>query len=399
MSVWCCSVPHYLVGLEYRREPKLIGQPLALLDPEERVLDVSPEAHSSGVYYGMPARQAKTRCPDMLLQHADMVKCQEEQGALVSTIAECGLTTEQYTWGEVYLDLHQVATTAESVRPILRDMGKQVRRVLGNSLQAKGGWDTGKFTARAAARYAKPNSMRLVDRSDEERFLKPLSLTLLPLPPNALQDLFRLGICTLGDFARLPKTEVWQRFGKVGKIAQQWAKGRDNRPISGNAIILPQPTSIDFDPPTGSHTRVLEKTINYLRPHLLQLENQLTGCRRLRLELKFDNAEARVIDCVFVEPVGDGRRLRDTLSHRFQILNWPAELALLKFTLLETSELVTRQLTLFDMDQDRSPLLDLYQKLSRRHGQIFYRAEQVDERNPIAARRIHLDDFSAEGPA
>ncbi len=399
MSVWCCSVPNYLVGLEYRREPSLVGKPLALLDTEEHVLDVSADAQASGVCYGMPARQARTRCPDLLIRDADLIRCQEEQGALVSAIADCGLTTEVYGWGEVYLDLHQVATTADSVRPILQDLGKQVRGVLGDSINATGGWDTGKFTARAAARCAKPNSMHLVDRQNEERFLKPLPLTLLPLPPNSMQELYRLGVTTLGLYARLPATEVWQRFGKVGKIAQLWAKGRDDRPVSANAIVLPQPTSIDFDPPTGSHTDVLERTLNCLRPPLLELESQLSGCRRLRLELKFDNDETRVIDCTFIEPVGDGRKLRDTLSHQFATLNWPAELTTLKFTLLETSELVTRQLTLFDMDQDRSPLLDLYYKLSRRHGSIFYRAQLVDERHPIAAQRVTLDDFSRVGLA
>ncbi len=395
MSVWCCTVPNYLIGLEYRHNPKLAGRPLALLDPDERVLDVSPEAWSSGVYIGMSPRQAQTRCPDLLLRHVDMTNCRAEQSALVATIAECGLRVEEYGWGGAYLDLSTVATTSESVRPILIEMGKQVRHVLGDSLRAKGGWDTGKFTARAAASRAKSNSMVLVDRNDEERFLKPLSITLLPLPPYALQQLYRLGIVTLGQFARLPSTEVWQRFGNAGKVAQHWARGRDDRPVCSNVTLSPGPTSIDFDPPTASHTSVLEKTLSKLRPHLLVLERELAGCRRLRLELKFDNGETRVIECAFVEPVGDDRRLRATLSHKFQTLNWPAELATLQFTLLETGELVMRQLTLFDMDEDHSPLLKLSETLHRRHGPVFYLARLTDEDHPISGRRVTLNNLSS----
>lgn len=395
MSVWCCRVPNYLIGLEQRHHPELAGRPLVLLDPDEHVLDVSPEARSSGVYAGMTPRQALTRCPDLLVRQADMPSCRAEQGALIATIANCGLKVEEYAWGGAYLDLSPVAATADEVRPIVVDMAKQVRRVLGDSQQAMGGWDTGKFTARAAATFAKPNSLQFVDRKNEERFLNPLPITLLPLPPYPLQRLYRLGIGTLGQFARLPAAEVWRQFGQAGKVAQRWAKGQDDRPVCPNAKIVPEPISIDFDPPSDSHLRVLETTLNGLRPHLLDLENQMSGCRRLLLDLKFDNGETRSIDCVFVEPVGDDRRLRETLSHQLQTLNWPAELATLRFTLLETAELVARQLTLFDMDEDRSPLLGLSQKLYRRYGPIFFQARLTDECHPIAERRVTLSNLSS----
>lgn len=394
MSVWCCSVQNFLVGLEQRHHPELGGRPLALLDPDEHVLDVSPEAWSSGVCFDMTPRQAQTRCPDLLLREVDMSSCRAEQSALIATIAECGLPVEECAWGRAYLDLGTVATTSESARPILSEMGKQVRRVLGDTQRATGGWDTSKFTARAAASQAKPNSMQFVERKDEELFLKPLPITLLPLPPYSLQPLYRLGIVTLGQFARLPGAEVLQRFGNAGKVAQRWARGQDDRPVSSNVTILPHPIAIDFDPPTGSHTNVLETTLSKLRPHLLQLEHELAGCRRLRLELKFDNGATRSIDCAFVEPVSDSRRLRSTLSHQLETLNWPAELTSLQFTLLETGELVARQLTLFDVDGDRSQLLELSQTLSHRHGAIFYQARLTDEGHPITGRRVTLNNLS-----
>ncbi|MCL4531410.1 MAG: hypothetical protein M1282_18655 [Chloroflexi bacterium] len=386
---------NFLIGLEACHHPELAGRPLALLDPNERVLDVSPEARSSGVYSGMTPRQALTRCPDLIVREADISRCRAEQGALIATIANCGLKVEESGWGSAYLDLSPVATTSDEVKPIVVDMAKQVRRVLGDSQKAMGGWDTGKFTARAAATFAKPNSLQFIDRKNEEQFLNPLPITLLPLPPYPLQRLYRLGIETLGQFAGLPSSEVWRQFGQAGKVAQRWAKGKDDRPVCQNVKTVPQAVSLDFDPPTALHTRVLETTLNALRPHLIELENQMSGCRRLLLELKFDNGETRAIDCVFVEPVGDDRRLRATLSHELQILNWPAELATLRFTLLEIGELVARQLTLFDMDEDLSPLLELTRKLYRRYGAIFFQARVTDERHPLSGYRVTLSNLSS----
>jgi hypothetical protein len=61
--------------------------------------------------------------------------------------------------------------------------------------------------------------MRLVDKTDEVFFLTPLPVTLPPLPSQLLQHLHWLGICTLGQYAGLPESTVWQRFGRAGKLA------------------------------------------------------------------------------------------------------------------------------------------------------------------------------------
>ncbi len=388
MSVLCCRVPDFLIGLAERQEPKWMGRPLALLDANERVSAASPEARLSGVAVQMSARQAQMRCPDVLLSLLDTAACQQKQSAFVGTLAECGLPVEAQTWGVAYVDLREVARTGRTVQPICAEMGKQVRRLLGDTLAPSLGWDTGKFIARAASSCARPGHMRLVEHSDEERFLNPLSITLLPLPELALQQLTWLGITTLGQFARLPATAVWQRFGQAGKLAQQWARGRDDRSVSPTATMAPQPVSVDFDPPTALHTPVLEAALSALRSPLSSLAHQLQGCRRLRLDLRFVEGSTRVIDCTFVEPVSEESRVRATVSHQLQILEWPAELETLRVTLLETGELVARQLTLFEIEEESSPLVELARQLSRRYGERFFQPRLVDERHPLPERRF-----------
>lgn len=388
MSVLCCQVPDFLVGLARRNQPDLSERPLALLGADERVWAVSREAQLSGVSTQMTPRQAQMRCPDVFLRPLDTEGGEAEQSAFVRILAECGLPVEAQTWGIAYVDLHAVAkTTAQSVQPICAEMGKQMRHLLGESLVPALGWDTGKFTARVASDYARPGHMRLVEHSAEERFLSPLPITLLPLETRALQQLDWLGITTLGLFAQLPATAVWQRFGQSGKLAQRFAQGRDNRPVCPNAKTTPQAMTVDFDPPTALHAPVLEAALALLRPQLSLLADQLEGYRHLRLDLGFAEGSWRTLDCLFVEPVGEERRLRATLSHQFQILEWPAELSTLNITLLERGELVTRQLTLFEIEQNRPPLLQLAQKLSGRYGNVFFRAQLTDERHPLPERR------------
>lgn len=390
MSIMCCRVPDFLIGLAGRTKPELAGKPVALLGADELVCAVSPEARQSGVTLQMPGRQAQMRCADVRLYPLDIDASQAEQNAFVGKLAECGLPVEAPSWGLSYVDLHEVATASQTIQPYCADLGKQVRGVLGEGLVPSIGWDTSKFTARAAASTATPGHMRLIDHSNEESFLRPLSIALLPLSPLALQQLTWLGIRTLGQFAKLPKTAVWQRFGAEGKLAQAWAQGRDTRPVRRTVEGATPPIAIDFDPPTALHGDVLDALLEQLRPSLSALARRLEGCRRLRLELHFDDDSSRQIDHTFVEPVVEESRLRATLSHQLQGLNWPAELASLRMSLVECGELSPHQLVLFDLDTQRSPLLQLAEKLSGRYREIFFRLSVSDERHPLSERRSSM---------
>jgi hypothetical protein len=128
---------------------------------------------------------------------------------------------------------------------------------------------------------------------------------------------------------------------------------------------------------------------------LSSLAHQLQGCRRLRLDLRFAEGSTRVIDCCFVEPVSDERRVRATVSHQLQLLVWPGELETLCVTLLETGELVARQLTLFEIEEESSPLVELAQKLSGRYGELFFQSRLVDARHPLPERRFMVSALTS----
>jgi DNA polymerase-4 len=186
MSVLCCRVPSFLINLAQRQQPELANRPLALLGPDECICAASPSARQSGVRAAMSTRQALTLCPGLVLQPASITNFHNEQRAFLHTLASCGLPVEALNWGAAYLDLHTVARTATQVQSLAAELGRQVRKEIGQLLQPAIGWDSGKFTARAAALRTAAGKMRLVGKADEVSFLAPLPASLLPLPPEAL---------------------------------------------------------------------------------------------------------------------------------------------------------------------------------------------------------------------
>lgn len=411
MSVMCCAIPSFLIGLELRGRPELAGRPLALLGPDETVCAASREARESGVLPGLRPRQAQARCPDVLLRPIDALARQAEQDAFLGALAGWGLPVEERGWGAAYMDLRPVAHEARLVQPLCADMGRALRGAWGEALAPRIGWDSGKFTAYAAASTTRPGQMRLVDGADEARFLNPLPVALLPLPPLALQQLGWLGVATLGLFAKLPAVAVWQRFGSPGKLAHRLAQGKDDRPVRATVGAPLDAVEVDFDAPTERVDLATERALVALRPRFAALAEGAQGCRGVRLALRFLDRGAREVDCAFVQPVNpvawpeSAARLRESLARSLASFAWPAPLVALRATLSGLAELAPEQLSLFGdlddlgamgargeadagLDAERQALVRAF---APRYGAAtFLRAERAEEAHPAVERRARL---------
>jgi hypothetical protein len=344
----------------------------------------------------MRPQQAQIACNDVLLRPLDLLAAENCQGTLLAALAEWELPTEPQTWGMAYVDLHSVAKTPAAVQPLAADLGRRLRRSLGEKLQPALGWDSGKFTARAAALRVQPGRMRLVDKADELRFLGPLPITLLPLPRAHLQQLHWLGISTLGQFAQLPAASVWQRFGAAGKQAQRWAQGRDDRPVRAAVANPVPPVAVTLDPPSGMLQPVVEAVMASLRPLLLDRTAALEGVRHIRLAVDFVVGEPQTADLVFVEPASQASRVQAALVQQLCRLRWPGAVQKVQWTLLECGELSAPQLRLLPEPPGRlRSLHDLAGQLSSRYGPTLFRAAVPAAAHPVPERRGALQPLAS----
>jgi protein ImuB len=394
MSVLCCYTRDFLIAITCRHRRELVGKPFVVVDEDERVCAASPAARADGVSPPMRVREAQVRCPELSIYPLELHAVTAEQEAFVDTVVRTGLPVETPGFGVAYVDLRPMANTSQKVKSLCSDIGRQLRTALGADLQSSLGWDSGKFTARAAAVCVKPGHLRLVDKVDEPHFLAPLSITLLPLPSSAIQELGWLGIKTLGQFARLSKTAVAQRFGAAGVLAWRLAQGRDDRPVCSMVAQAADPIGIDFDPPTVLYEPVVQEVMAALAQRLNTLTKHLAGIRRLGLELRFLNRTSKTLDYTFLEPVSEATRLQNTIGRKLQTTPWSAELIGVRLTIQETGELMPQQLALFDGEEDAGAddpfLLHTISQQLNRYAGIFYRGEILDETHGVAERRSRL---------
>lgn len=391
MSVLCVHIPSFLLQVAYQATPHLRAKPTALLDAQGRLCALNAPARQAGVTLPMRPQQALLACPALTLAEADMNLSLATQVELMATLGQLDLPTEEHGWGRAYLDLRQAAHSSSHVQTTATDLGKSLRHTLGDGLTPALGWDSSKFTSRAAATYTLPGKMKLVAKTDEPRFLSPLPTHLLPLAASSVQELAWLGIHTLGHFGRLPVQAVVQRYGPAGRTAHQWARGKDDRPVRPTTRAPQTDLTCTFDPPVTQLEPVQSAFRHAFQPQLDTLNQQLNGVRRLMLELTFGDHSTRPLTLLFVEPVGEMRRIIQHLHAQLSALNWPEALISLEVKLLEIGEVILEQHTLFDGPIPTTiSLPDLAQRLAPRYGPVFHQAQLTDATHPLAERRFDL---------
>jgi protein ImuB len=397
MSVLCCRIPNFLIALARRRQPTWAGQPLVLLGPDERLWAVSPEAQQCGVQVQMSPQQARVYCPEVLVRELDLAASQTEQSAFWATAACWELPVESLTWGAIYIDLHAVGRTAAAVQPLAVELGRRVRSVCGASMQPALGWDSGKFTANVAAVKTAPGRVRLIDKADELRFLRPLPVTLLPLPQPQLQQLHWLGIRTLGQYAALPAAAVWQRFGAAGKLAHRWAQGRDDRPVRSTTPAAATIATVAIDPPSGVLQRVVAEVMSQLQPDLARWAKALVGLRHLRVTLDFVAAAQQSLDITFVESTCQPGKVQAALTRQLCAHPWPGEVQGVQWQVLATGDLVAQQPGLFaEVSAGPVSLAAVVDKLTERYGPYLFCGQVHEPGHLVAERRSHFHRFTAD---
>ncbi len=373
-SVLYCTIPHFPAALMRREDPDLGNHPLILIGPDGRVLGTSAEPAACSVVAGMTAKIAEVRCPEAHLLEVDATRCQAESEALLQLLEQIASGVEPHGWGSAYLDLSGLTQNHSDAIALCREIGQVIRREMGADLQPALGWDSSKFTAQTATAPGRwpgdrvqPGHFRVVTTPQEQGFLRPLPVTLLPLPEKVLQRLCFLGLRTLGQYAALSPSAVWQQFGRVGKLAHRCARGKDERPITPRGQMPHLATGIEFETPLVERERLVAELDRLVSPLLAELQGNLQACGKLRLTVQFDDGSTQERTRTFLLPIAEKGRVLRALSKLLDGLRSPHQsqrhnhgsdgiagtataISSLAVALEQIQDTVVEQLTLFPLE-------------------------------------------------
>jgi DNA polymerase IV len=231
------DLDEFIAAVERLRRPELEGKPIVVGgdgDPTKRgvVSTASYEARRFGVRSAMPLREAGRRCPDGIFLPVDGRKYLGVSREVMAILRRFTPLVEPISIDEAFLDVtgsHELfgdgQTIARSIKDAVRD---EIQLTISVGVART------KLVAKIASDLQKPDGLVVVAPGDEAAFLAPLEIgRLWGVGEKTATVLREYGVKTIGDLAALPEDLLERRFGKMGPMLGDRARGLDADRVVG----------------------------------------------------------------------------------------------------------------------------------------------------------------------
>ena len=237
--LWCPDWPVTAAAQAERLPP---DAPIALVE-KNLVFASSAAARAEGVRRGLRVREAQARHPGLVVLDYDPALDSRAFEPVIAAMEELVPGVQVLRPGLCAVRVRGAARYYGGERAAgLFLSGRADEEGAGGALV---GIADGIFTAEHAARRAE--SVRVVPEGAAAEFLAPLGIGLLE-DAQLVTLLRRLGIRTLGEFARLAPGDVFTRFGPGGARLHALASGRDSLPLTPRTPPRDLDTLVQFEP-------------------------------------------------------------------------------------------------------------------------------------------------------
>jgi protein ImuB len=341
----CLLIPGFELRAALRTRPRLALVPAALAPEmgEEPLLGpVTAAAGAAGVKPGMRLGEGLATCPSLVLVDRDPAAVEKEWEEALRRLEDAGFAVDPVEQGAVVFETRGVERLYGGVQPAL----ERALAVVGSAWDPRIGAAGRRFTALAAASVARPGQILIVAEKEEQAFLEPLPLSLLPLQNDRYAELEGLGLRRLGELAQLPGGAVAERLGVEGRKAWQLAHGgrrakvRGRRPASelAEALVFPEAVANEL---------TLRRALGSLLERLLaRPERAGRPFRKLALAARLVDGGSWRRVLTLRDATAEMGRLRAALGPKLSEL--PAPIVELRLEAVELAEHTGQQLALVE---------------------------------------------------
>jgi protein ImuB len=339
----CILIPAFELRAALRARPRLALQPAALApEPGTEPLlgPVTAAAAAAGIHPGMRMGEALATCPDLVLVERDPAAVEQEWEGVLRRLEDAGFAVEPEEPGAVTFDTRGVERLYGGVGPAL----ERALAAVGSVWDPRAGAAARRFAALAAASVARAGQALIVESADEQEFLAPLPLSLLPLPPDRYAELEGLGVRRVGELAQLPGSAVAERLGPEGRRAWGLARGGGRRRVHGRAPAAELAESLSF-PEAVANELTLRRAFGALLDRLLaRPERGGRPLRKAAISARLVGGGSWRRTVTLRDSTADEARLRSALGPK--LVEIPAPVVELRLEAVELADHVGNQLAL-----------------------------------------------------
>ncbi len=224
------NVADFAVAVERARDRSLRTRPLVVASGgggRSLVYDMSEEAYRDGIRKGMLLHRALRICRTVTVLDPRPDLYRQAMRLFLREVREYSPRIEAGREdGHFYVD---VTGTCRLHGPA-PDVGWRIRRSVRERLGIDPIWTLAgtRLVAKVASRLVKPVGEYIVPAGDEESFLAPLPLSLLPgLAPDELDRLREFQVRTIGSLAGFSVAQLAVPFGRRAPVLRDLSRGID----------------------------------------------------------------------------------------------------------------------------------------------------------------------------
>jgi protein ImuB len=285
--LWCPDWPVVAARLA-AGIPRTEPTPATAVVTANHVVACSVAARTEGVRRGMRRREAQSRCPDLVVLARDEpaeVRCFEPAIQAVEAVVA---GVEVVRPGLIAVDAIGPARYFGGEQEFVESLYETVHREIETVTV---GVADGAFAAEQAARRE-----AIVPPGRSTAFLADLPISALDsFGDSPLVDVLqRLGIRTLGGFAKLPAKDVAARFGPLGSWAHRQAGGKDDKPVAIREPPAECAVTLDFEPAVDRVDVIAFSARAAAEQFINDLAARSLACSCVELEVTTDNGEQLV---------------------------------------------------------------------------------------------------------
>lgn len=382
----CVDLPAFPLQLVLRAHPEWRDDPVVVVDEDRAlgvVLHANRAARAQRIAPGLRFAQAQSLAARV---HAEVVGNEALQRAVAEVHAVLlrlspHVEPSREPPGVFWADPNGLERLHESVDRWAARVRAAVE-ALGFVAAVVVGWHP--FRALAVARHG-PGVRVLPDATAEEAQAARVPLARIA-PWKLAADMTLLGVDTLGEFLRLPRGGLADRYGAAAAALHDLGSGRAWLPFRPELPEEPVRVEVPVDPPDDDPARLLFGLKTALHPALAALEAKGRGVVALALTLSLDHAPPHEERIETAAPTLDAVRLSDLLRLRLDAASLAAPVEHVT-AVLETRPLHVRQASLLPVraKRDRAAAARALARLAAAFGEhAVTRARLVDAHLPEA---------------
>ncbi|MDP1677907.1 MAG: DNA polymerase [Bacteroidota bacterium] len=209
----------FFASVEQQENPSLRGKPVAVvpvMSENTGCIAASYEAKKFGIRTGTSVREAKDRCPEIVILGARPSVYVQYHHKLVDVVESCIPVHTVKSIDEMACELSGSQKKKENAIALANKIKQQIGKNVGEHIKASIGIAPNIFLAKTASDMQKPNGLVVIEQKDLPSILFSLELNdLTGIGRNMTKRLYRNGIYTVEQLWNAEKEKLHKVWGGI----------------------------------------------------------------------------------------------------------------------------------------------------------------------------------------